>query len=238
MRPGRVAPRSHGPAFVALAVLLGFLLSVGALQERLREAELPGRAVQLRALIEQRRGTVEELMAEVARLSERVGELQGSSDAGPQELERLLRRLARLRTIAGMAPVAGPGLVVTLTDSARPPRTSEEESDLRIQDVDLQIVINALWQAGAEAVTVHGHPPRRQLHLGQLPCGRLAVSRVGHRRRGRAPAGTGPGGGRPPVRGMARGLRAGLLRAARRQARGPRLRGGAGDHVGAAAGVR
>jgi uncharacterized protein YlxW (UPF0749 family) len=157
VRPGRVAsPRSTSPAFTALLLIFGFLLAVGLVQERLREKELPTRAAELRALIGQRRDALQQLTEDVRRLSERLSGLQGSVADESGDLQALLDRVERLRAAAGLEAMAGPGIVVELQDSPRVPTSSAEEADLRIQDTDLRLVVNALWQAGAEAVAVNG----------------------------------------------------------------------------------
>jgi uncharacterized protein YlxW (UPF0749 family) len=157
MRPGRVASsRSRSPALAALLVLFGFLLAAGIVQERLREEELPTRAAELRTLVEQRRDALQQLTEEVQSLSERLSGLQGSASGGPGDLEDVLARLERLEAAAGIEALAGPGVVVELMDSPRVPTSAAEEADLRIQDTDLRLVVNALWQAGAEAVAVNG----------------------------------------------------------------------------------
>lgn len=56
----------------------------------------------------------------------------------------------RLGIEAGTVPVTGPGITVTLDDSSA---TSSSE---RLQDFDLQVLVNALWAAGAEAIAVDG----------------------------------------------------------------------------------
>lgn len=157
MRPGRVASsRSASPGLAALLLLFGFLLAAGFVQERLREEELPTRAAELRTLIEQRREALEQLTGDIQRLSDRLSGLQGSLGGGAGELDEVLARLERLRTAAGIEALTGPGVVVELVDSPRAPTSAAEEADLRIQDTDLRLVVNALWQAGAEAVAVNG----------------------------------------------------------------------------------
>jgi uncharacterized protein YlxW (UPF0749 family) len=157
MRPGLVAaPRTAGPAFVGLLVLLGFLLATGIVQERLREQELPSRAAELRSLVDERRRAVEDLSAEAGALTERVADLQRSAAEGSREVRLALEELERLRTTSGLGAVTGPGLIVVLEDSSRVPQSAEEHTDLRIQDVDIQLVVNAMWQAGAEAISVNG----------------------------------------------------------------------------------
>lgn len=157
MRPGRVASwRSPSPALAALLFLFGFLLAAGIVQERIREEELPTRAAELRALIERRSEALGQLTEDVRRLSDRLSELQGSAAGGSAGLQALLARLERLRAAGGLEPLTGPGVVVELVDSTRVPTSPAEEADLRIQDTDLRLVVNALWQAGAEAVAVNG----------------------------------------------------------------------------------
>lgn len=60
------------------------------------------------------------------------------------------QRSILLGASSGLLPVTGPGIVVTLDDS------DADDPDMRIRDFDLQVVVNALWYAGAEAISVNG----------------------------------------------------------------------------------
>lgn len=136
--------------------LLGFLVASAFLQERLRERAEPAQREELRALIEGRRSTIRDLSEEVASLSGRLARAQAEAARGSEEVRAVVRRVEQLEGVAGLSGLQGPGVVVELSDSDERPRTPEEESDLRIQDLDLQLVVNALWEAGAEAVAVNG----------------------------------------------------------------------------------
>jgi uncharacterized protein YlxW (UPF0749 family) len=63
---------------------------------------------------------------------------------------------------AGALPVSGPGLLVTLADAEpdadEDPVGGTTEADPRgqVRDGDLQLVVNALWASGAEAVSING----------------------------------------------------------------------------------
>lgn len=57
---------------------------------------------------------------------------------------------------AGAIGLSGPGLEVVLSDSERMPGPSEDPSLYRVHDVDLQLVVNALFSLNAEAVAVNG----------------------------------------------------------------------------------
>ena len=68
----------------------------------------------------------------------------------------MLKRSAELAAEAGMNPVHGPGLVVTLNDAQRDangrfPRDATPD-DLVVHQQDIQAVLNALWSVGAEAI--------------------------------------------------------------------------------------
>jgi uncharacterized protein YlxW (UPF0749 family) len=76
--------------------------------------------------------------------------------------QRALERLEDAETAAGVIPVSGPGLLVTLAD-AEPDAdtdpvggTAEADTRGQVRDGDLQLVVNALWAAGAEGVSING----------------------------------------------------------------------------------
>ena len=48
-------------------------------------------------------------------------------------------------------PVSGPGITVTLTDRSGPGRGNGN-----VRDQDLAMVVNAMWAAGADAVSING----------------------------------------------------------------------------------
>ncbi|GAA1897156.1 DUF881 domain-containing protein [Lapillicoccus jejuensis] len=70
--------------------------------------------------------------------------------------------LSRLSLLTGDTAARGPGLTVTLDDApaaqagAGQPRSGGSADEGRVTSLDLQVVVNGLWQAGAEAVAVNG----------------------------------------------------------------------------------
>lgn len=64
----------------------------------------------------------------------------------PTEAERAMQ----LRVASAQAAVTGEGVTITLDDSGA--STANE----RLRDFDLQVVTNALWAAGAEAIDING----------------------------------------------------------------------------------
>jgi uncharacterized protein YlxW (UPF0749 family) len=90
-----------------------------------------------------------ELQAEIDRLTEG---LPGS------ELDEATAQLDKLRGPAGLQPVRGPGVTITLDDA--PERVLDDaDGDIGrkiVHQQDIQAVVNAMWAGGAEAVTVQG----------------------------------------------------------------------------------
>jgi uncharacterized protein YlxW (UPF0749 family) len=89
------------------------------------------------------------LNAEVTRLTRDLGDT-----ASPVEQQRA----DALRGPAGLLPVRGPGLTITLDDA--PDEALEaagaDVSELLVHQQDIQAVVNALWAGGAEAMTLQG----------------------------------------------------------------------------------
>jgi uncharacterized protein YlxW (UPF0749 family) len=86
------------------------------------------------------RERVDQVAAENARL--RTAGL--GNDASDQELRD---QLAELETATGAAPMTGAGVRIVVDDAN--PQT-------RVLDVDLQMLANGLWDAGAEAIQING----------------------------------------------------------------------------------
>lgn len=143
------------PTFVAVAAILGFLLvTASSSVSQARRAEEPRRA-ELIELIEARR-------SQVADLDEAVRSLRAELDEARLRVSRMDRsesdraqRALRLAALAGTTELRGRGVVVRLSDSGREPPSSEDASAYRIHDTDLQLVVNALLDAGAEAVAIN-----------------------------------------------------------------------------------
>lgn len=114
-----------------------------------------GRITDLAGLAQAEAEQLEELRDEHARLAAEVEELSAQLTGSPSEI---VRRARALRGPAGLEPVHGPGLTVTLTDAPDEVIESAETdiNNLVVHQQDIQAVVNALWAGGAEAMTVQG----------------------------------------------------------------------------------
>lgn len=155
-RAGRGRPRRRwGPgtaAVVLLAVVLGAATtwSVQALRAP-RPSALAAREV-LAEQIAERSAEVERLQDRSTALADEIAALQ--EQALSAEDSPLLDQLAVDSVASGAAAVTGDGLRVTLQDAEQV--EGQEDPSSRVRDSDLQIIVNGLWAAGAEAVAVNG----------------------------------------------------------------------------------
>ncbi len=141
----------------AVFVLAGALFVTSAISSRGTDLR-PGRYADLADLAESRSDKVADLNRERARLQAQVDRL--TAGLSGTELEKANDVLDELRGPAGMVPVAGPGITVTLDDAPEPPLglpDDDQIENLLVHQQDIQAVANALWAGGAEAVTVQGH---------------------------------------------------------------------------------
>lgn len=140
----------------ALALgLLAAILFVSARAEPPGEREGIGARTQLAELVRAEQARADELKARVEELAARVERFE---QAGPDDEERagLQARIDEMAAPAGLTPVRGPGLVVSLNDSTEPLARGADANDLIVHEQDLHAVINALWSGGAEAMSVNG----------------------------------------------------------------------------------
>lgn len=154
-RPGL---RLSGRVLLGL-VVVGLGTGTAAAQARRRADEVGESRRALVADVRERTAATDRLADEAARLRSSVSRtrtlLLGADGRGRQAAALV----TALELASGAVPVHGPGIVVTLDDA--PNATSESASrggqsgDGRVFDRDVQDAVNALWAAGAEAVTVN-----------------------------------------------------------------------------------
>ncbi|CAJ1494360.1 DUF881 domain-containing protein [[Mycobacterium] burgundiense] len=136
-----------------VCLLAGLLLAAThgvAGGDEIRRSDAP----RLVDLVREAQQSVERVAAERDDLAGRLDSTHGRS--GGAALAAMQARADEIAAEAGLDPVRGPGLVVTLTDAQRDaqgrfPRDARPD-DLVVHQQDIQGVLNALWSAGAEAV--------------------------------------------------------------------------------------
>ncbi|MBT0772474.1 DUF881 domain-containing protein [Kineosporia sp. J2-2] len=145
---------------LALSVLagVGFTVAVSSIRVPQRESQAVSR--ELREEIERRTEAVqaqEQSNAALAAANSRAQQdLLGTRGAA------LSRQVRELGALAGEVAVTGKGLTVTLDDAqgrdevGGDPRADTGYDEGVVLDADLQVVVNGLWSAGAEAISING----------------------------------------------------------------------------------
>ena len=202
--------RPRPVAVLLLLVLLGGVTGTAARQVRHGDSSARTARLQLLADVRQQTRSTDDLGRHTELLRSAVAALQDTALGDTVAARQVAGNLRTLGVVTGALPVRGPGVVLTLDDA---PTTADGAAVRggtvapgRVQDRDLQDVVNGLWAAGAEAVTVNG------LRLTALTAIRSAgeailvdfrplsppyvVQAVGDRNGLQAGFGSGPAGGR------------------------------------------
>lgn len=140
-------------ALALAAVLAGTLFAVAAVQNTQRAPVLATERQELIARITVAQTELDAQRTEVAALDADINRLRASAAAGDTVAEARLAEIEWLGVFVGTVAVTGPGAVITVDDA---PGADSDTRD-RVLDLDLQILVDGLWQAGAEAVSVNGH---------------------------------------------------------------------------------
>ncbi len=109
-------------------------------------------------LVREAQQSVDRLTAQRDSLVTEFDTHHGGSPGADAALAAITDKSARLAVDAGLDPMRGPGLVVTLNDAQRDaegrfPRDASPD-DLVVHQQDIEAVLNALWSAGAEGIQV------------------------------------------------------------------------------------
>lgn len=140
-------------------VLVALVVTVGAVQARMDAPSIAREREELIDRVEEDTAAADALEKRVDRLRGTVGEMQRRA------LERHGGDKGELTALlAGATPVEGPGVKLVVNDAKAAsgdggdgPRQSNDFSDTgRVRDRDMQRVVNGLWGAGAEAVSING----------------------------------------------------------------------------------
>jgi uncharacterized protein YlxW (UPF0749 family) len=158
-------PRHRGRASLVvtlvLAVLAGFVLS-----QSVRQIQQPRR--QSAAVSQGLRTQITERLA-VVRSRERANAALQASNAAEQRSalgasgDALAAQTRSLGLAAGELAVSGPGVEFTVDDAqgtsqavGADPRAQLEQDGGIVLDADLQVIVNGLWAAGADAIAING----------------------------------------------------------------------------------
>jgi len=161
-RAGR--PRATGlrsPMLLIVCILVGVGLAVSALALRVPLGTAKQQHDQLVGSITSRQSDIDSDTAAINKLQKQI---TGYQTQALKHAHRagLSTQLSRLSVLTGAVAVKGPGLKLRVddakasdTDAQGNPRT-DSSSEGRVTSSDMQIIVNGLWRAGAEAISING----------------------------------------------------------------------------------
>ena len=159
-KPGSRAVRWLWQA--AAALLVAGVFAVAAAQARSVAPGVSEAQQVLAGSVLSAEASTDELAGQRDTLAAALDDLQRRQLADDAEGQQLLSRLDEFSLSAAATPMIGPGVTVTVTD----PGAGRDLSDVSKQrvpgsrqvilDRDLQLVVNSLWAAEAEAIAVGG----------------------------------------------------------------------------------
>ncbi|MDQ7850283.1 MAG: DUF881 domain-containing protein [Armatimonadota bacterium] len=159
---GPPGDRSRWGGQASLAVVLLFAAALLAAQvgtERTIRREIGVGSTRLQEVSYQLRraeAARQRMEREVTVLREEAAELAHAAAEGEEGLRRLTGELHRLKALAGLTPVSGPGIVLEVRDSPRKAGPGEDPNDVLVHYTDLRAILNDLLAAGAEAIAING----------------------------------------------------------------------------------
>ncbi len=162
-RPGRPLGRAR-LASVAVVLVGGLAVGITVGQGRAAAPATEQTRTALLGDARTREAGVADLGAQIEALRAETARLQAEALTSTSRGRAEAQQRADLTAGAGETPVTGPGVAVEVDDapaSAVDRRSAELRPDGttatgRVRDRDLQDVVNALWAAGAEAISVGG----------------------------------------------------------------------------------
>ena len=156
--PSHPSPGRHRLWRVATPVVVllsGTLFAVSAKQSEGFDLR-GGRLTDLASVVRAERDEAGNLTARAAALNDEVEAL--STQLGDRSVARVQKEVATLVDPAGLTEKSGAAVQVTLDDASIDARTAYagDPNDLVVHQQDIQAVANAMWSAGAAAVTIQG----------------------------------------------------------------------------------
>jgi len=153
--------KKYGTAVVAgfMALLIGWVLSVQMQTTDGRDQGGLVPLVQLRHYQEELRvlrGEREDVLRELMALEELMNAIEMEKAAEDALIRNMLSDLERYRMASGIVDVHGPGVVITIRDSAWIDEYMEDFNSILFNSDQLLSLVNRLREAGAEAISING----------------------------------------------------------------------------------
>ncbi|MGI6604573.1 MAG: DUF881 domain-containing protein [bacterium] len=145
--------RSAQIGVTIICVILGVILTAQLRTQAGIRNDLPTKRLEeMASLLKQAESERDALRVQVNKLTAQLDDVMTQKTSSTTSLQE---ELVRTRLFAGLTPLEGPGIKVTLNDSTRAAQPGQDPNLFLIHDEDLLKVVNELRAAGAEAITVN-----------------------------------------------------------------------------------
>jgi len=159
-REAQGRPRStslRSPLLITATVLIGLVVGVASYNLTTANKPRSQARAELIGQIQDRRSEVDAMTAQATTLQGQLTDLEGEQLGN----DALANRTRELATQVGAVPLHGPGFTLTLDDAPTSGSDAAAENggqadQGKVLAKDLQYVTNALWESGAEAVSING----------------------------------------------------------------------------------
>lgn len=168
-------------SLTTVSLVLGFMVSLGYRQNRVASSLgvlVTGSSAvnkQLTQRLTALKESNQEADQQLAAVTEEINQFEEKSAGSSQALKNLQTRLTAERILAGITPVHGPGISLTMTDGGS---NGSDVEQILTHDWNVRSVVNELFTAGAEAVTINDY---RVVATSAVECQGPVVSVNGHR---------------------------------------------------------
>lgn len=155
-----------------VCIILGILLAVQfQTQQSISQAVPTRRVEELASMLKEYKDQQKALDREEMKLKEQLNK----SNLGTEKVSNKLTsdELTKTSILAGSTKVTGPGIEVILDDSTKPPKEGEDPNLYIIHNEDILKVVNEIWAAGAEAMSVNN---QRLTATSEITCAGPTIS--------------------------------------------------------------
>ena len=154
---GRIRAIPSWQLTLGLALLaLGFLVAAQMAAEGPRVRYTSQERTPLVETVQDLQAQQDQLKQQVLDLRSAIQKLEAAGEGGAVVTQQLNSQLQDARIAAGLMAMTGPGLVIQLSDSTQPVPADGNEQDYLVSGNDVLTVVNQVWAAGAEGVSING----------------------------------------------------------------------------------
>jgi uncharacterized protein YlxW (UPF0749 family) len=135
-------------------IILGILLSTSFYTQQKWRLAFGSRKSKLALLVQRKRRQHNLLEKKLNGLRKQLRQYEREAAKNQGQLKEFTRQENSYKLLAGMTPISGKGVEIVIADAIDIP-AEQDANNYIVHDYDLQIIVNALWRAGAKAIAIN-----------------------------------------------------------------------------------